>query len=41
MSSKKEVERLLEDNRVLSQRLSEAEFELSKKEENLKNANQR
>ena len=35
------MEKLLEDNRTLSQRLSEAEFELSKKEERLKNANQR
>jgi hypothetical protein len=40
-NSKKEMEKLVENNRVLSQRLSEAEYELSRKEESLKSANQR
>lgn len=41
MSGKKEMEKLLESNRILSQRVSEAEYELSRKEEGLKSANQR
>ena len=36
-----QMEKLVDENRVLSQRLSDVEFELSKKEENLKTANQR
>lgn len=41
MTSKKEMEKIVDENRVLSQRLSDVEFDLSRKEENLKTANQR
>ena len=41
MSSKKEVDRLVDENRVLSHRLSDVELELARKEEGLKSANQR
>ena len=41
MSSNKELDRLVDENRVLSHRLSDVELELSRKEESLKNANLR
>lgn len=40
-SGRREMEKLVDENRVLSQRLSDVEFELTRKEENLKTANQR
>jgi len=39
--SKFEVEKLMDEKRNLGQRLSEVEFELSRKEESLKAANRR